>query len=368
MEPTVTKKRVFAVVSVVIGIALALVVAEFALRGLEIGYATYPVVSDPVLHHAHLPNSRFVIYSPHKEYGGHTIYFDEERLVSAPEPTMKLTGAPVHRVAFLGDSFVESLQVDFSKSFVGRLQEGAAGCTEMKNYGVSSYSPIFYLLQWRNLVSKLKPTHVFVMLYWNDIKDDKRMRKIAEYSESGDLLAIPGPGDDWLRRKLLRLYVARWLRRAHLTLSWILSERTTDRQKAARGRLKRNPDITSLSSKLVFALADEVRRSNAQFILTVVPSKHRLIDPESKEESEHSDKWKAWARNKGIEFLDLVPSFREAYRPGLPLFFSKDIHFTERGHAVVAETVRNAYPLVFSSECQSWDGQEWVTELKGRRK
>ena len=43
----------------------------------------------------------------------------------------------------MGDSFTEAGQVAYANSFVGLLDASAKGVATVKNYGVSSYSPLF---------------------------------------------------------------------------------------------------------------------------------------------------------------------------------------------------------------------------------
>ena len=68
----------------------------------------------------------------------------------------------------MGDSFIEATQVSYPDSFVGRLAKYGSARTVVRNFGVTSYSPIFYVLQWRHHVKRFRPTHVFVLLFSND--------------------------------------------------------------------------------------------------------------------------------------------------------------------------------------------------------
>jgi hypothetical protein len=48
------------------------------------------------------------------------------------------------------------------------------------------------LLQWRELVRHFEPSHVFLLLYENDVNDDRDYAGKGTYSPSGDLIAVPG--------------------------------------------------------------------------------------------------------------------------------------------------------------------------------
>ena len=162
MAIDIKKRIVFPIIVFTISTLIALSIAEISLRILKIGYGNSPEESHPIFHHVHPAEYRFLSHNPTGEYGGHEIYYDADRLVANPSETNTKNANSTCRVAFLGDSFTEAAQVAYNDSFVG-LMEHNTNCS-IKNYGVSSYSPIFYLLQWRQIVKKFKPTIVKISL------------------------------------------------------------------------------------------------------------------------------------------------------------------------------------------------------------
>ncbi|MCO6431148.1 MAG: SGNH/GDSL hydrolase family protein [Deltaproteobacteria bacterium] len=150
---------------ILFGFTFAAILAELLLRAAGIGYGNSPVESHAVLHHIHPPGYKFTAYDPGGEYGGHEVRYDNLGIRRNGEADVSAD----YKVAFMGDSFVEALSVPAEKSFVGLLQAQAGEKAEMLNFGVSSYSPVLYLLQWREVVKKLSPKAVVVMLYSNDI-------------------------------------------------------------------------------------------------------------------------------------------------------------------------------------------------------
>jgi lysophospholipase L1-like esterase len=343
------KHALFATVSVLAGIVVALVVAEIVLRVFDIGYGTAPLESDPVLHHVHPRSYEFRVHQVSGEYGGHLVRYDEQGRTCDPDHPAVDASRAAYRVAFLGDSYVEATQVPYADSFVGRLQAGAPNAA-LRNYGVSSYSPLFYLVQWRTEIAAFHPTHVFVMIFSNDVDSDADMIGRAVRDDNGDIMAIPGPGGGKLVRLLRKLYVVRLVRRAELQVRWWLLHNPHEKAYVVGGYVEENPDISALTSSLVKTLAREVAQSGARFVLLAVPSRYRLAHPDEEyDEPQHAKKWQAWARANGIEFVDLVESFRESQESGAPPFLSVDGHFNATGHALVAEAIRRAYPDVFGS-------------------
>ena len=297
-----------------------------------------------VFHHVHPADYRFQSHTPSREFGGHEIYYDADRLVANPHVTDTQRDHRTCGVAFLGDSFTEAGQVSFKTSFVGILEVNSR-CT-IKNYAVSSYSPIFYLLQWTRQIHEFNPNLVVVELSSNDISSDEAFMKIAIKDENGQVIAIPAPEGGWLTAQFRKSYLLRFLRKVQLQLLWMYENREKD-QYLVGGFVEENPDISGLSAGFIKTLAREVQSSGAQFLLTVVPSKYRIVNNISdNQQLQFSDKWKLFAKANNIPFLDLTKSFEQALQ-GVPLFFDRDIHFTEGGHRIIASELSKRYPQFF---------------------
>lgn len=337
----VKKKIIFPVTLVILSTTFALIVAELSLRALKMGYGNAPLEPNSIFHHVHPADYRFVSHTPSGEYGGHEIYYDAERLVANPTPTYAENKSPNCRVVFLGDSFTEALQVPFRSSFVGILQQ-KSDCT-IKNYGVSSYSPIFYLLQWQKIVKKFHPNLVVVQLYSNDISADTAYMKIAKVDKNGDVIAIPSTEYGWLKKQLRKSYLVRFLRKVQLQILWMYENKEKQKDIIA-GMVEENPDITKLSAYLIIKLAKEVQNSNAKFVLTVVPSKYRIVkNITDNQVSQFSDKWKLLAQQNNITFMNLTEPFENEAKNGVQLFFDTDIHFNQNGHRVFASELSKRY-------------------------
>jgi hypothetical protein len=212
---------------------------------------------------------------------------------------------------------------------------------------MSSYSPILYLLQWREQVRKFKPTIVVVQLYSNDISGDQDYIKIAKKDANGDVIAVPDHEGGWLTRQFRKSYLMRLLRKVQLQLLWIYENREKDKNIVA-GMVEENPDITELSAGLIKTLAGEVEASDAQFILTVVPSKFRIVNNiVDNQTPQFSDKWKVFSQKNNISFMDLTQPFEKEAKNGVQLFFDSDIHFNENGHSIVASELAKYCPSLF---------------------
>jgi hypothetical protein len=333
------KRATFALISIIVSTVFALMLAEMGLRVLGIGYGNAPLETHPILHHAHPKNYMFLSHTPSNEYGSFQVYYgDDGRTIPASEWKSR----PNHhqperacRVAFLGDSFTESGQVPFEASFVGLIARHSA--CELRNYGVSSYSPIFYLTQWRHEVKAFRPTLVIVQLYSNDIADDASFAKLARYDSQGLPTAIPGPPDDLVNRNLRNSYVVRLVRKVQLKIQWWLRQGSEPAQ-VVGGFVEEDPDISPLSSKLMKALMKDVKDSGAEFAFFAAPSKYRLTKPFVRFSTpEFSDKWKLWSQESEVaDFVDMVSDFQRCSELSTVTFFPTDIHLNPAGHKIVA--------------------------------
>lgn len=92
----------------------------------------------------------------------------------------------VLRIAVLGDSFTEALQVDEQDTFVKRLQTSLSadsscalrrnfpGGVEVLNFGVGAYGTGQQLLTWRHLAKRYRPDWVILAVYpGNDFTDNE---------------------------------------------------------------------------------------------------------------------------------------------------------------------------------------------------
>ena len=112
--------------------------------------------------------------------------------------------------------------------------------------------------------------------------------------------------------------------------------------------VEENPEISKTSSDLLMSLEEEVTASGADFVFFTVPSKFRLENLDNRyDEMEFADKWKAWAEMRGVEYIDLVMPFTDAALEGNKLFFARDVHFNEEGHAIVADAIERNFPSLF---------------------
>lgn len=340
-------KLIFRLAAVGISLLIAIVLGEIGLRAMNMGFGNSPMEPDPVLHHVHPKNYSFIQQHPSGELGGFEIEYDNEGRVyrGRVAGSSERSGTDC-RIALIGDSFTEAGQVPFAESFAGLLEAGAPRCA-VRNYGTRSYSPAIYLVQWSAVVAPWRPTHVFVLLFGGDLREDVAYLHGASLDAEGLPTAIPGPDDGWLVAQLRRSYVARFVRMVSQRASWAWTHRDED-QWTIGGIVEERPEWAGPTPRLIEALQRRVSASGATLTVMVVPSRYRMMgDGRVPLTSDLHDTVSAWAKQRGIDFLDLNTPFERASRAGKKLFFLQDIHFTKDGHQVVAEAITAKYPELF---------------------
>jgi hypothetical protein len=342
----------FKIGALVLGLLVAVGLVEILLRAVNMGFGNSPMEPDPYLHHVHPKNYSFVQQHPSGELGGFEIHYDASGRVVRNTPIaidIPSTATPC-RVALMGDSFTEAGQVPFDESFAGLLEEAARHSCEVRNYGVRSYSPAIYLVQWTRDVQAWQPTHVFVLLFGNDVREDVGYLSTATMGSDGFPTAIQGPDDGWLFAQLRRSYIARFVRMVALRASWAAEHGDQD-QWTVGGVVEEHPDWGGPTPGLVAELNRRIRASGAEPIFMAVPSRYLLMGDGkiAIEGKDFHQTVKTWAEAQGMQFLDLHSPFERASRAGVPLFFLKDIHFTAEGNALVAASIARVFPQLFAN-------------------
>ena len=340
----------FKFAALLLGLLVAVAGAEVALRVANMGFGNSPMEPDPFLHHVHPRNYQFVQQHPSGELGGFQIEYDSDGRVfggKAAAP-VRVEASATCRVALMGDSFTEGGQVPFDKTFAGILEQAARDKCVVRNYGVRSYSPAIYLVQWTRDVQTWQPDIVLVLLFGNDVREDVNYLQTSTRDANQFPTAIIGPQDGWLLSQLRRSYTARFVRMVGLRAQWAW-EHSGEEQWTVGGVVEENPEWGGFTPDLVVELNRRAAAAGSRLIVMAVPSRYRLMgDGTIPVDGDFHKTVKEFTAQKGIEFLDLFAPFERAAKAGVPLFFLKDIHFAEEGHALTAATIARAYPDYFS--------------------
>jgi lysophospholipase L1-like esterase len=161
------------VIPYLISLAVGLILGEVALRVAGARFSTSFYVIDPDLGWALRPGVAGT-------YTGETVnpiqinsagMRDDREYAVGPHPGK-------YRVAILGDSFAEAMQVPLEQTFARRLESRLKACQanpEVMNFGVQGYGTAQELLVWRNKARAYEPDAVVLLFYTgNDLYNNQR--------------------------------------------------------------------------------------------------------------------------------------------------------------------------------------------------
>ncbi len=277
--------------------------------------------------------------------------------------------AGTYRIALLGDSAVESLQVDLNQTFgkvleslLNTKQRATVRQFEVVNFGCSSYSTGQEVLQYESEIDKYQPDAV-VLLYnrgdslENVIHDkDRKHAEIRPYfylDQNGQLhqdnsvlnnnmdKLKPQPIKDFLREHSAIHGV---LTQADLSLtinepryrkikSWIealvnLPKRFDPKNQSTLTAIYPDQNDMAVTKALIERLANNIAQKNRTFILMIFPNivHYDVLLQQAKQ-------LKTLADNKHFRCLDLSSSFLADKDPNSNFI---QYHFSKKGHEVVA--------------------------------
>lgn len=296
----------------------------------------------------------------------------------------------VYRVAVLGDSYAEALQLDVSKTFWRRLEDKLNACefrkggrVEVLNFGVSGYSTAQELIVLRDRVRPYSPDLVLLaFVSGNDVRDNSP--------------AIAGPYPrPYFRLENGRLiedhgFRQHWIFRLKSSLPWQWFQRVSDhsrliqllnKAKNIAGQLLSAPrtegavegiglddhiylskppgvweEAWRLTEALIAAIRDESTRQGAQFLLVTLTNPGQ-VPPDPAAMRRHAEKlgepdlfhperrMRALADREGIDAVFLAERFaRFAAEKKVHLHGFRNTqlgggHWNEQGHELAAEII-----------------------------
>jgi hypothetical protein len=271
----------------------------------------------------------------------------------------------IGRVAVVGDSYVEALQVPHDRS-VGEVlaaelsRDGRP--VETYRFGISGAPLSQYLHMAEREAVRYRPDWIVVVLVHNDF--DESLSTIAgRYTSSflhvrvrdgrvaEEVPPLPWrPGaTEWVRRTATaRFFYYRWQVRPQTLRNMILpAAHAEDARFSAnidvKAVLARMPDITAATDYLFGRLADVARGAGARLLLVMDGDRAAVYAERPSAPFALTVMAAEMARQHGIPFVDLQPAFAADWRANHQHFeHVSDNHWNERGHAVAARAIAQA--------------------------
>jgi hypothetical protein len=269
----------------------------------------------------------------------------------------------VTRVAVVGDSMVEAMQVSHDRSMAERLASElsrAGHPVEVYRFGIAGAPMSQYLHMIEREVLLYRPDWIVVLLIHNDF-DESFQYVQGRYTSSFLKLRLadgkvveeipPTPwkprAADWVRRTAHARYLYyRWQLNVDAIRALFLGS-----AQAKSERYEANIDIDSVLRQMpgvaaatdyVFARMAAVARANQMHLLLAMDGVRPALYLEgSSSPALALNKLSAdLARKHGIRFIDLHPIFRAEWNASHKQFeFASDGHWNEHGHTIAAHAV-----------------------------
>lgn len=272
--------------------------------------------------------------------------------------------AGIKRIAIIGDSFVEALQVPYDASLAERLEGAAQGRVEVYRFGISGAPLSQYLHMARHVAQKYRPDMIVLVLVHNDFDESfsaapgRYTSSFLKFRMAGDRVAgeiAPAPyaatWRDWLRQTatLRYLYYRQKLDPAALIARFSPG--------AARVNYQANVAVDAIAARrgairgaasYAFAQFQALsRRQNFRPLLIMDGDRQAITaGADAAALREHGALWlngmaAEAAAAAGLAFIDLHPLFEADWRQNRqPLNFRSDNHWNETGHRVAAQALQ----------------------------
>ena len=273
--------------------------------------------------------------------------------------------AGVGRVAVVGDSMIEAMQVAHDRSMAERLAadlstEGRP--TEVYRFAVSGAPLTQYLLMIEREVLAYQPDAVVVLLCHNDFDEMFRFVQ-GRYTSSFLKLRMAGGQvaeeippvpwkptlADWLRRTATARYLYyRWQVRVDTLRNVLLGIAPAQAQRyeanvdiAAVERVW--PDVVAATDHVFGRLEALARRSGTRLVIVIDGVRQAIYDGDTSQALALNRLAGELAGKHGFAFVDLHPAFQADWRANRQGFeLPSDSHWNEHGHMVAARAVAAA--------------------------
>lgn len=267
----------------------------------------------------------------------------------------------VRRIAIIGDSFVEALQVPYNASLAERL-EAAAGGLQVYRFGISGAPLSHYLAMARHVSQTYRPDMIVLVLVHNDFDESftavagRYTSSFLKFQMAGDQVAgeiPPAPYQvawhDWLRQTATLRYLYYRQRLDPVAAISLLMA-------AAPPPHQANIEVNAVMAERA-PIQGATRYAMAQFRLLaqqydfhplVIMDGDRRAIAAGLDSAPLYSEGALWlnamasgaAAQSGVNFIDLHPAFSEDWRVNRQaLNFVSDNHWNEQGHRVAARAL-----------------------------
>ena len=324
------RRRLFPLMAIGCGFIAAVVIGEIGLRAFVEQEAKRLATYDETLGWRGRPNGRGVyvrkVDGIRVPFHYNNLGFRDEDVVVKPEHATRLL--------LLGDSFVESLEVEYEKTFPALLEQLFTmrdGQWDVAVVGSQGYSTSQELLAFREFHDVISPDITLLCFYCGNDFEDNLRRQFAYLDDDGRLQMPVNTSPRWKHRAKK---FQRWLyESSHLVFlikNSLQSALDVEIAPGSKDAVDAGEEYKrKITGQLICRLNEEALSVGSAFGVIVIPDRDRLV---AGDDSRPTFITQSCIDNQ-IAHLDLSPLLAAED------FFETDIHFNSNGHRIVAEAI-----------------------------
>ncbi len=269
----------------------------------------------------------------------------------------------LYRIATVGDSFVEALQVDYDQSFTYLLEDRLNQKNPVKKFQTYSFGQtganlMQNLAVFKNISKVYKPDVAIIVLIHNDFLESfEGFGRVDHYTlrQQGNRFdAIrPHPASTMSIKRILRksalvrylLLNQQVLERYRFIRSWIPGNKGKKDAKVSLEKAKSfsRENYLNMLSFLFEEFKKAAKLSNTKLLFVMNTARFpSQVEAQGAETSiaRFNDYSRQTAERLGLEFLDLTRVFQESWdKEGQPHVWEIDNHWNQKGHQMVADAL-----------------------------
>lgn len=344
------KEKLFAAITICIGILLALGIAELGLRLFwdhPSFHGTHVHERHPYYHHRPIPGIQaFIAESEYEHLAHHTLQGLRGKKEFSPTKLDSVT-----RILFLGDSFTYGMGVSDEATFVRNVRRDFP-CYEIANTGAAAYDTRNELAVLEKFGTAFQPDLTILCFFWNDLEGNLG-NAIPDYGFDEQGNCIRRDEVDWDEDPMA---IAEKGELKAVATGWRLKVAVNEGLRGLRYRFlgirkrfiqteEQKKEALEITAELFDVMRCQAEQIGTELAILGIPDQSQ-IDPEDWVKNidplnyEVQDFLQAYCTEHGIPFIDprehMIASFADRR---VRQYYYYDRHLTMEGHMMIGEVL-----------------------------
>jgi len=314
-------------------------------------------IGDKIIGHKHIPDKKAKYLS--EEYKTISLFNSE----GFRDINHEIENQNKTRIAFLGDSFTDALEVNFENSFhqilKKDLNKNYPNNYEIFNFGMWYFSTAQEYLLYKEYVKKYSPDIIYLQVFYNDPYETclPNSQNPSYYLENNQIKArefIP------LKTGKLKLFISKYsklavlIRKTYKDFQAKTSQQELTQQEGIQKEKKvylenydkETLDCFYLSEYFLKKLKQEIENDNAELRVIIISHPASIYEKDKQEFLENTELDEEISFDKpekqfenilnklGIKYISTKQEFKNQRKR---VYFEKDKHLNEKGHEILGK-------------------------------